>query len=159
MGGPFSAVGGGGSGKRGYVAHDHRHGIGIFRGADKPALLSRLHAADVAHRDWPPDGWHQHGHDALRAVALLHHLRVPPVLEHVQRPRILTGRSALHFKGCRGFLLIAAIIFVGQILIVEFGGELFNVTPLLFTDWLIIIVCTSIVLWIGEAIRAFDRIR
>lgn len=70
-----------------------------------------------------------------------------------------TGRSALHFKGCRGFLLIAAIIFVGQILIVEFGGELFNVTPLLFTDWLIIIVCTSIVLWIGEAIRAFDRIR
>lgn len=68
-----------------------------------------------------------------------------------------TGRSALHFKGCRGFLLIAAIIFVGQILIVEFGGELFNVTPLLFTDWLIIIVCTSIVLWIGEAIRAVGR--
>ncbi len=68
-----------------------------------------------------------------------------------------TGRSALHFKGCRGFLFIAAIIFVGQVLIVEFGNGLFNVTPLHFYDWLIIIASTSFVLWVGEALRALNR--
>ena len=68
-----------------------------------------------------------------------------------------TGRSALHFKGCRGFLFIAAIIFVGQVLIVEFGNGLFNVTPLHFYDWLIIIATTSFVLWVGEALRALNR--
>lgn len=64
-----------------------------------------------------------------------------------------TGKSALHFKNCGGFLLIAAIILGGQILIVELGGNFFNVEPLKFLDWVIIIGCTSIVLWIGEIAR------
>ncbi|WP_295732053.1 calcium-translocating P-type ATPase, PMCA-type [uncultured Muribaculum sp.] len=66
-----------------------------------------------------------------------------------------TGRSALHMKGCSGFMLIAGAIFVGQILIIEFGGRFFNVVPLRFTDWVIIIVVTSFVLWAGELIRLF----
>ncbi len=70
-----------------------------------------------------------------------------------------TGRSALHFKGCCGFLLIATIIFAGQILIVEFGNSLFNVTPLRLTDWVIIIAGTSVVLWIGEVMRFVARRR
>lgn len=68
-----------------------------------------------------------------------------------------TGRSAFHFKGCRGFVVIAAAIFFGQILIVQLGGQLFNVVPLKLIDWTIIIGSTSLVLWIGELIRLFQR--
>jgi Ca2+-transporting ATPase len=68
-----------------------------------------------------------------------------------------TGRSAFHFKGCGGFGLIALVILIGQILIVTFGGEFFNVEPLKAVDWAIIIGGTSIVLWIGELIRLFKR--
>ena len=68
-----------------------------------------------------------------------------------------TGRSALHLKGCKGFLLIAALIFGGQLLIVNFGGEFFNVEPLPLTTWLLIIVFTSLVLWVGEVVRLFRK--
>ena len=64
-----------------------------------------------------------------------------------------TGRSALHLKGCRGFLFIAAIIFFGQVLIVNFGGAFFNVHPLSLMEWIVIVSATSLVLWIGEAAR------
>ncbi len=68
-----------------------------------------------------------------------------------------TGRSALHFKGCGGFCLIALIIFVGQILIVTFGGDFFSVEPLRLSDWITIILSTSLVLWIGELLRLFHK--
>ena len=68
-----------------------------------------------------------------------------------------TGRSAFHFKGCGGFILIALVILLGQILIVSVGGEFFNVEPLRFIDWVIIIAGTSFVLWIGELIRLFKK--
>ena len=63
-----------------------------------------------------------------------------------------TGRSALHFKGCEGLLGIAAIIFVGQIAMVELPGlqKFFNVTGLRLDDWVIIIVGSSFVLWVRE---------
>lgn len=64
-----------------------------------------------------------------------------------------SGRSAFHFHGCQGFLLIALIILVGQIGIVQLGGAFFNVSPLGITDWLLIIGCTSPVLWIGELVH------
>lgn len=66
-----------------------------------------------------------------------------------------TGCSALHMKGCGGFIAIAGAIFAGQILIIEIGGQFFNVVPLKLTDWVIIITTTSSVLWIGELIRLF----
>ena len=68
-----------------------------------------------------------------------------------------TGRSAFHFKGCGGFILIALVILLGQILIVSVGGEFFNVEPLRFIDWVIIIAGTSFVLWIGELMRLFKK--
>jgi len=68
-----------------------------------------------------------------------------------------TGRSAFHFKDCRGFGLIALAILLGQIVIVSIGGEFFNVQPLKFIDWVIIIGSTSAVLWIGELIRLFKK--
>ena len=69
-----------------------------------------------------------------------------------------TGRSALHFEGCSGFVTIALLILIGQIVIVEFGREFFSVQPLHFIDWLIIIGGTSVVLWIGEIVRLFKKI-
>lgn len=65
-----------------------------------------------------------------------------------------TGKTALNLKGCVGFELIALFIFVGQILIVEIGGEFFQVEPLKLIDWAIIIGATSLVLWVGEIARA-----
>ena len=53
----------------------------------------------------------------------------------------------------RGFGLTLLIIFLGQILIVTFGGEMFNVVPLPFGDWVRIIVGTSLILWVGELVR------
>lgn len=68
-----------------------------------------------------------------------------------------TGRSAFHFAGCRGFVSIAILILLGQIVIVTFGGRFFSVVPLRLSDWLLIIVGTSVVLWIGELWRIVSR--
>lgn len=68
-----------------------------------------------------------------------------------------TGRSAFHFRDCRGFLTIVALIFAGQVAIVTIGGRFFNVVPLRATDWIIIIFGTSPVLIIGELSRLIRR--
>jgi Ca2+-transporting ATPase len=69
----------------------------------------------------------------------------------------MTKTSAFQLKGCQGFLLIFLIILIGQILIVSFGGDFFSVKRISLSDWLIIFGVTSIVLWIGEIIRWFER--
>lgn len=63
-----------------------------------------------------------------------------------------TGRSALHFKGCNGLLTIVSIILIGQIAMVELPGlqQFFNVEGLKLIDWIIIIVGSSLVLWVRE---------
>lgn len=69
-----------------------------------------------------------------------------------------TGKSA--FAGLNqsfGFIAVAGIILIGQILIVTFGGDVFRTVPLAINDWLIIIGATSFVLWIGELIRLFKK--
>jgi len=58
----------------------------------------------------------------------------------------MTGKSAFaDLKGDKVFLGVAFIVLIGQILIVEFGGRMFNVTSLRPEDWIIIIVSTSFV--------------
>ena len=70
----------------------------------------------------------------------------------------MEGRSAFaDLKGSKSFLFVAALIIVGQILIVTFGGEMFNVVPLPLKDWAIIIASSSVVLWIGEIARLFQK--
>lgn len=63
-----------------------------------------------------------------------------------------TGRSALNFKGCGGLLTIVIIILFGQIAMVEIPGiqEFFNVCSLKLQDWAIIILGSSLVLWVRE---------
>lgn len=70
----------------------------------------------------------------------------------------LEGTSAFaHLSQSKSFLFVAAVILIGQILIVTFGGEMFNVEPLPLTDWAMIIGSSSLVLWIGELARLFNR--
>ena len=66
-----------------------------------------------------------------------------------------TGRSAFHFKGCQGFIVIAAVIFLGQIAMVYVPGfnEMFNCVPLSMADFWIIVGLSSLVMWIGELKR------
>jgi len=71
-----------------------------------------------------------------------------------------TGRSALHLKGCKGLMFIVTIIFVGQIAMVEIPGlqEFFNVCGLSLTDWVIIILGSSLVLWVRELWHLLKRV-
>ena len=69
----------------------------------------------------------------------------------------MTKRSGLKLRGCGEFGLIALIILIGQIVIIQIGGQFFNVVPLSFTDWAIILGSTSLVLWIGEISRFLSR--
>jgi Ca2+-transporting ATPase len=70
----------------------------------------------------------------------------------------MTGESA--FKGLFSdttFLFVCGVILTGQFLIITFGGEMFNAVPLTAKSWITIIASTSLVLWIGEVIRFFNR--
>ena len=58
-----------------------------------------------------------------------------------------------------GLLGVALLIFMGQILIVEIGGEVFRTEPLSINEWLVIVGVTSCVLWIGEFERYIRRMR
>ena len=62
-------------------------------------------------------------------------------------------RSALHLGNCRGFITIGMLIVIGQVIIVELGGQFFNVCPIHILDWLIIIAASSLVMWVGEVLR------
>ena len=70
----------------------------------------------------------------------------------------MSGASA--FKGLwenKSFLAVCLIIVLGQFLIVTFGGTMFNVVPLTARSWSVIIASTSVVLWIGEAVRLISK--
>ncbi len=64
------------------------------------------------------------------------------------------GSAFANLSGSVGFLLTALLILVGQWVIVSFGGAMFNVVPLSGVDWALIIGATSVVLIVGEVIRA-----
>lgn len=72
----------------------------------------------------------------------------------------MTGRSALSKLGeCKGLMLIATIILLGQIAMVQLPGiqEFFNIEEggLKSIDWIVIIIGSSFVLWIREIWRIF----
>ncbi len=71
-----------------------------------------------------------------------------------------TVHSALrNLRESRGFLLMAGVIVLGQVLLVQFGGEMFRVTPLSAFEWVMAFVLTSPVLWVGEFWRLHLRSR
>ncbi|MEH2310979.1 MAG: calcium-translocating P-type ATPase, PMCA-type [Nostoc sp.] len=72
------------------------------------------------------------------------------------------GLKQSAFKGLsknKGFVAIAITIFVGQILIIQFGGSVFRTVPLSLVDWISVIIVTSTVLWIGELWRFIMRLK
>ena len=72
----------------------------------------------------------------------------------------MSGRSAFHdIRHSGNFLLVAFIILIGQVVIVTFGGEMFTVHALQPMDWVLIFLCTSPILIIGEIYRLIVRDR
>ena len=57
-----------------------------------------------------------------------------------------------------GFWIIAAVILVGQVLIVTYAGSFFSVESLSLSDWLIIIGITSPVLFVPDIVRLIRRL-
>ncbi|MDR2339100.1 MAG: calcium-translocating P-type ATPase, PMCA-type [Deltaproteobacteria bacterium] len=69
-----------------------------------------------------------------------------------------SDRSALSgLKESRMFLLIVIVIGIGQVCMTQFGGTVFRTVPLGAREWVLIIVCTSPVLWVGELFRLARR--
>ncbi len=65
-----------------------------------------------------------------------------------------------HFWSDRGLALVLVLIFVGQWLIVTFGGRMFRTLPLSLMEWVAITVVTGVlVLGGGELYRAIKRCR
>lgn len=76
-----------------------------------------------------------------------------------------TGKSIFQNKLSRGFKFIVVIIVIGQLVITELLPDFFNVEPMLhnathphgWLDLIVIIVLSSIVLWIREIWHLFSR--
>jgi Ca2+-transporting ATPase len=62
-----------------------------------------------------------------------------------------------NLRGTSVFFLILLSIAVGQVLIVEFGGEVFRTSPLSLDDWIVIIGATSLIAVGGEVVRAMRK--
>jgi Ca2+-transporting ATPase len=65
-----------------------------------------------------------------------------------------SGKRRLSDCFSRGFLLIAGIILLGQVLIVNLAGDFFEVAPLSARDWVQIFLITSPVLLIPDLLRS-----
>lgn len=73
-----------------------------------------------------------------------------------------TGKSVFKVKMSAGFWTIVGIIVIGQLFITEIAYEFFNVQPMLrtlsgVTDFAIIIIASSLVLWIREIWHALIK--
>ena len=68
-----------------------------------------------------------------------------------------SGHSAFHnMEDSKVFYAIIAVILVGQILIVQYGGRMFDVEPLSLGEWVKIIGWTSLVMIFGEIYHMFE---
>lgn len=68
-------------------------------------------------------------------------------------------QTAFHrIYACRGFLLVLALILLGQWLIVTFGGRMFRTVPISCQTWGLIFIGTSPILLIGELYRWIQRV-
>lgn len=70
------------------------------------------------------------------------------------------GVSDSAFKGVKenqAFVITIVVIFIGQILMVQYGGAVFRTVPMSLIEWTTIIAGTSVVLWIGEIVRFVSR--
>jgi Ca2+-transporting ATPase len=69
------------------------------------------------------------------------------IVDLLRRPKLVRESYSLYF------VLIAAVIILGQVLIVNLLGDLFSVSALSFSDWMWIIALTSPVLILPDIVR------
>jgi Ca2+-transporting ATPase len=70
-----------------------------------------------------------------------------------------TGSRSFFFRyDSLALNIVAWAILVGQILIVQFGGDVFRTVPLSMVEWVGIFAISGLVLWIGELIRGIKRL-
>ena len=73
------------------------------------------------------------------------------IVDLVRRPAVVKESYSLYF------VLIALVILLGQVLIVNFAGDLFGVAPLPLSDWAWILLLTSPILFIPDIVRLVRR--
>ena len=73
------------------------------------------------------------------------------IVDLVRNPKAVAESYSLYF------VLISAVILIGQVVIVNFAGELFGVAPLTLSDWGWILLITSPVLLIPDVVRLVRR--
>ncbi len=116
----------------------------------------------VAMLTFMPSGVGEHGGlDDKRPLTIFFSIFVLLQFWNLFNARCLgTSRTALAGLTANPyFLMIAAAILLGQIALVQIGGEVFRTVPLTALEWLAIIAGTSPVLLIGEALRWRSRNR
>ena len=57
----------------------------------------------------------------------------------------------------RGFLLVLALILIGQVIIVQFGGKMFRTDGMSWHEWIIVIGSTALIVLLGELYRYIKR--
>lgn len=106
-------------------------------------------------------GWLADVHEPTHGGTILFCVFVLLQFWNLFNARTLGGTTSA-FAGIHrnpAFLSIVGLILCGQILIVTFLGSVFRTVPLAWTDWLVLLLATSPVLWIGEAFRWMHRRR
>jgi len=106
------------------------------------------------------NGQHDWSHDPLSEIELSLFFTTFVMLQFwnlFNARAFMTRRSAFNLRGCKGFLFIVTLIFLGQIFIVQFGGQMMNVVPLQWDEWACIVLGTSPVILIGEVARWFSK--
>lgn len=71
-----------------------------------------------------------------------------------------SGHSAFHKpRRSKVFFAILAVIFIGQVMIVQYGGAVFGCAPMQLSDWAWIVGLTSPIMLAGEAYHFIHRRR
>jgi Ca2+-transporting ATPase len=69
----------------------------------------------------------------------------------------MDGAMPLFFRGNPTFFIVMGVIVATQVLIVQYGGSVFNTVPLSTALWVKIVVLSASVLVVGFVIRAAFR--
>lgn len=92
---------------------------------------------------------------SIRELTLFFTLFVLLQFWNMLNVRSLGSKESLlgHWSGCRSFLLVWLFIGLGQVAIVEWGGEIFRTEPLSLKEWLLLFALSSLSLLIGGGLR------
>jgi len=67
--------------------------------------------------------------------------------------RAMDGRMPPFFRGNPNFFIIMGLVFVAQVLIVQYGGMFFGTVPLTLNEWIRAVIISATVLIMGLVLR------